>query len=113
MEGAKHCRVRRHRTEQFALEAQVFDVGTALSASGQHQGRLDQHLAPVMERESLTGRGDAGRERITESQTVGKCAKSMQPDVGDDTGSTGFHNHSKRAGSVHFGSALLVGNSVA
>ncbi len=91
----------------------MFDVGTALPAAGQHQGRLHQDLAPVMERESLTGRGDAGRERITQSQTVAKCCKSMQADVGDDARSAGFHNHAKCAGSVHFGSALLDGISVA
>ena len=39
---------------------------------------------------------------------VGKSPKSVQPDVGHHASPTGFHNDATRAGTVHFGSALLV-----
>jgi hypothetical protein len=37
----------------------------------------------------------------------------VQADMGDDPCSTRFHNDTKRAGSVHLGSALLVRGPVA
>ena len=57
--------------------------------------------------------GIARRERITEPQPVGEGTKSVQPDVGDDTAPTGFHDDATRAGSFHLGSALLGGVTVA
>jgi hypothetical protein len=69
---------------------------------------VDEDLAPVVQREPFADRWDASRERITESQAVGKSPKSVQSDVGHDASSTGFHNDATSAGTVHFGSALLV-----
>jgi len=57
---------------------------------------------------SLTGQRDAGRERITESQSVRETAKGVQSDVGHDPRPAGFNNHVGRADTVHFGSALLL-----
>ena len=90
------------------LEAQVLDVRTALPTAGQHQGGVDEHLAPVVEREPFAVQRDRGRERITQAQSVGKSAKSVQSDVGHHARPAGFHNHARRAGTVHFGSALLL-----
>ena len=33
----------------------MLDVGARLTAAGEHQHRLGEHLAPVMDRESFTG----------------------------------------------------------
>ena len=90
-------------------EPQVLDVGTALAPTGQHERHLDEDLASVVQWEALTGPRDARRERIAETQTVGKGPKSVQADVGHDTGPAGFHLHASRAVSVRLGSALLVG----
>jgi len=108
VEGAKDGGVRGHRAEEILLESKVLDVRAALAAAGQHQGGLDQDLAPIVEGEAFSRWRDTSRERITESQPVGKSPKSVQSDVGHDTGSAGFHNDATRAGTVHFGSALLV-----
>ena len=53
-ERAIQRRVRRHRPEQRRLRAEMLDVRARLTAAGQHQHRLGQHLAPVMQREPLT-----------------------------------------------------------
>ncbi len=66
-----------------------------------------------MEGEAFAGWRYARRERITEPHPVGKSPKSVQSDMGHHTRATGFHNDATRAGTVHLGSALLVGISVA
>ena len=113
MEGAKHRGVGGHPAEEILLESQVLDVSAALTATGQHERGLDENLSPVVQRRAFTGPWDTRRERITKSQTVGKSPKSVQSDVGHHARSTGFHNDATSAGTVHFGSALLVGISVA
>jgi hypothetical protein len=50
-----------HEPEQGLLHPEHLDVGARLAAPGQHQHRLDQDLAPVMEREPLPGRRDPRR----------------------------------------------------
>ena len=57
--------------------------------------------------------GERRRQRFTEAQPVGKSPKGVQPHVGDDPGAAGFHDDATRAGTVHFGSALLVWGPVA
>ena len=94
--------------KRSVCEAQVLDVRTALAAAGEHQGHVHEHLAPVVDAGAVPGRRDAGRERITEPQSVGEDAKGVQSDVGHHAGATGFHDHVTRAVTVHFGSALLV-----
>ena len=86
----------------------MLDVRAALAATGQHQRHLHEDLAPVVQRERSPVDGMRDRERITEPNRSAKAPKSVQPDVGHDTGPTGFHNDATRAGTVHFGSALLV-----
>jgi hypothetical protein len=110
VEGAEHRRVRRHPAEQFLLEAEVLDVRAALPAAGQHQGHLDEDLAPVVSPEPFTRPRDCSREGIAEPQPVGETAKSVQADMSHDAGSSGFHNGATGAGTVHFGSALSFGN---
>src|SRR5208283_3431049 len=112
VEGPKHRGVRRHRPEEVLLKTQVLDVGTALATAGQHERGVHEDLAPVVQRRALTGRWDRRRQTITELQAVGETAKSVQADVGHDARPTGFHSHTTRAGTVHFGSALLVGTAV-
>jgi hypothetical protein len=59
-----------------------------------------------MQREPLPGDGDPRRQRITQTQPVGKRAKSVQADMGDDLLAAPFHHHRNRAVSVHLASAL-------
>ena len=56
MQGAKDRRVRRDRAEQLLLDAQVLDVRAALTAASEHQRHLHQHLAAVVQGESLPDR---------------------------------------------------------
>ena len=65
-----------------------------------------------MHREPLTADRDRGRQRITETQPVGKRPKSVQPDMGDDLLAARFHHHRDGAVTVHLASALLVGSTV-
>ncbi len=90
------------------MGSQVLDVSARLSAAGQHQHGVDQHLATVVERQTLTGDRDPSRERIAEAQTVGKGAKGMEANVGDHLVATAFHPHADRAVSVHLASTLLT-----
>ena len=53
-----------HRAEQRRLRAEPFDVRARLAAASEHQHRLDQHLAPIMEPEPRLG--DPRRQRITQ-----------------------------------------------
>ena len=55
--------------------------------------------------------GIARRQRITQPQTVGKRAKSVQPDMSDDLLAAPFHHHRNRAVTVHLASALQVRDS--
>jgi hypothetical protein len=91
----------------------VLDVETALPATGQGERHLGEDLPPVVKRDPATLPRNGRRERIPEPQTVGKTPKSVESDMGHDAGATGFHNHTRRAGTVHFGSALLVRDPVA
>jgi len=61
-----------------------------------------------VDRDAWTFPRQARRECITESQPVGKGTKGVQPDVGCDSGPTGFHHNEPGAVSVQFGDALLV-----
>ena len=60
----------------------MLDVGAALAPTGQHQGTMDQDLAPVVQRDPFGGNGNACREVLTESQTVDKITQCVEPDVG-------------------------------
>jgi hypothetical protein len=56
----------------------MFDVGAGLPATGEHQHRLHQNLAAVMGRGPLTSPRDRLRQRITNTETVRKAAKSVR-----------------------------------
>src|ERR1035437_4588046 len=60
---------------------QVLDVETALTTTGEHWCGLDEYLPAVMQWEGTPSPRDARRQRITESQSVGKTAKGVQADV--------------------------------
>jgi len=75
-------------------------------ATGEHQYRLRQHLAPVMHRQPLTARRDRRRQRSAEPEPVGKYPKSVQSDMGHDPVTARFHHHVLRAVTVHLASAL-------
>jgi hypothetical protein len=89
----------------------VLDVSAALAPAREHESRLEEDLAPVVKKRWPLR--DRRREGITETQPVGERAKSVQADVGCDTGPAGFHLHARCAGTVHFGSALLEGDTAA
>jgi hypothetical protein len=74
------------------LGPQVLDVGTAVAASGQHQHRLDEHLAPVMQGHPFPLRRDGRREGISEVQSVGKSPKSVQSDMANHLVTARCHN---------------------
>jgi hypothetical protein len=44
------------------LGAEALDVGAGLAAAGEHEHGLDQHLAPVVQRQPFAGDRDAGRQ---------------------------------------------------
>jgi hypothetical protein len=81
VEGAKDRGVRRHRSEEVAADAEVFDVETALTTTGQHKCGLDEYLAAVVQWEAAPGPRDTRRQRITKPQSVGKTPKGVQADV--------------------------------
>ena len=110
-ERAIQRRVRRHRPEQIGLRTQMLDVGARLAAAGEHQHRLHQHLAPIVQRRPFAGDRDRRRQRITEPQTVGERPQDVQPDMGDDLVAATFHHHRDRAVTVHLASALQVSGS--
>jgi hypothetical protein len=62
----------------------MLDVRTGLAATGKHQHRLNEHLAAVTHRQPCSRRHDRLRQRITDTESVGKRTKQMQPDMGDD-----------------------------
>jgi hypothetical protein len=101
-------RVRRHRAEERRLLAQLLDVKATLASSRQHQHRLHEDLAPVVDRRHMTAPRDRRRQCIGQPEAVGETSKGMQPDVADDPGAPCFHPHGGRAASFHLGSALLV-----
>jgi hypothetical protein len=105
-ERAIQRRVRRHRPEQTRLGTQMLDVGARLAAAGEHQHRLHQHLAPIMQRGPLAGVRNGRRQRIAEPQPVGERPQRVQPNMGDDLVATPFHRHRNRAVTVHLASAL-------
>ena len=90
------------------MGTEVLDVGAALASTGQHQHRLDEHLASVVERHAFAPRRDPRREGISESQPVRKSPKSVQSDMAHHLVTAGCHNQATRAVTVHFVSALLV-----
>jgi hypothetical protein len=72
VEAPVQRRVRGHVLEQVSLGAQMLDVGAALAPTGQHQGTMDQDLAPVVQRGPFTRNGNTRGEVLTEPQSVGK-----------------------------------------
>ena len=106
-EGAIQRRVRRHRPEQRRLRAEPFDVRARLAAAGQHQHRLHQHLAPIMQRQPHTAApGCAPTTNSPTPDTVSERAQRVQPDMRDDLLAAAFHHHRNRAVTVHLASAL-------
>ena len=53
----------------------MFDISARLPAAGEHQHRLHQHLAPVVQRCSFAGVRDRRRQRIAEPQPVGATSR--------------------------------------
>ena len=96
--------------EQGTTDAQVLDVEAALPTTGEHERHLGEDLAPVVDRDPVAAPGDGRREGNAEPQPVGERTERVQPDVGHHPGPTGFHDDATSAGTVHVGSALLVGD---
>jgi hypothetical protein len=78
-----------------------------LGAEGAHPVIWNLHA--VVNRHAVARPGDARRQGIAQSQSVGELAQGVQPDVGHHPGPPGFHRGATSAVTVHFGSALLVG----
>ena len=113
MERPPQRRVRGNEAEQALFGAQVLDVAAGLPAAGEHRHRVHEHLAPVKQRGALSGPWNRGGELVAEPETVRERAQPMDPDVGDDTASSGSDNDGARAGSFHLGDAFRCGSTVA
>ena len=111
VENPVQGRVRRHRPEQAALSAKVFDVGARLTTTGEHQRRLSENLPTVMNRGPLPGPPDGTGQRMAEPETIGKAAKSVQPNMRHNAFAAPFHHHRNRADTLHPVGALLVRDS--
>ena len=86
----------------------MFDISARLPAAGEHQHRLHQHLAPVVQRCWFAGVRDRRRQRIAEPNRSARRAQGVQSDVGHDLVAAAFHHHRNRAVTLHLASALQV-----
>ena len=98
-ERAIQRRVRRHRAEQRRLGAEPFDVRARLAATGEHQHRLHQHLAAIVEPEPRPR--DRADNESPNPQPIRERTQRVQPDMSDDLLAAAFHHHRNRAVSVH------------
>ena len=90
----------------------MLDVGARLAAAGEHQHRLHQHLAPIMQRQPVHRvSGIAADNESPSPNRSANAPKSVQPDMGDDLVAATFHHHRNRAVTVHLASALQVSGS--
>ena len=62
---------------------------------------MNQHLATIMNRETLTRYRYPFRERFTNTQPVSKASKSMQPDMSHNPRTRRFHHNPNSAVNVH------------
>ena len=83
-------------------------MSVQLSPPCQHECRLHEDLAPVVQRKPFTMQRYPCRDRVAQPQTVGKTPRACSPTWTTTRGSTGFHNDATHARAVHFGSPLLV-----
>ena len=79
VEGAQHRRVRGDEPEQVLASAQVLDVRAALAAAGQHQGHLDEDLAPVVQRERSPRKGIAAESESPRPNRSAKEQRACRP----------------------------------
>ena len=108
VERPKHRRVRGTAPKSVVLDAQVLDVAAALAAAGEHQ-HLDEDLAPVVQRQALTGGSGMRADRESPSPSRSAKAPARAARRGRRPGPAGFHHDARRALVAHLGSALLVG----
>jgi hypothetical protein len=82
------------------------DVRARLATASQHQHRVHQHLAAIVQPEP--GSGDPRRQQLAHPEPISERPQSMQPDMSDDLFAAPFHDHRNRAVTVHLASALLT-----
>ena len=102
--------VGRDGAEQGTTDAQVLDVEAALPATGEHECHLGEDLPAVVDRDSVAAPGNGRREGIAKPHPISERTQRVQPDVGHDSLPTEFHLDATSAGTVHLGSALLLGD---
>ena len=95
-------------TEQTVLDPQMLDVRARLAAASEHQHRLAQHLAAVMDRRALTSPRHRPRQRLTQTQPVREHPKRVEPDMAHRPIAAVFDPRWNRADSLHLSGALLV-----
>jgi hypothetical protein len=113
VEGPPQRRVRGSNTEKALLGAQELDVAAGLATAGEHRHCVDEHLAAVVQRGSLTRPRDRGGELAPKAEAVRERAQRVESDVRNDTGPSGSDNDGARAGSFHLGDAFRCGSAVA
>ena len=103
-------RVRRHLPEQHRLGPQMLDVAARLPAAREHQQRVNQHLAPVMNRRPLTAGRHNSRQRLPKPQTVSETPQNEQTPMRRDLIAAACHPHITSAATVHLGDAPSSGS---
>ena len=102
-------RRRRHRAEQALLGAQILDIGARLPAAGEHQHRLGQHLAPIMDRRPLTRPPHTRRQRRRRTQPISKRPQRVQPHMTNQPAAAALYPHLTHTVRLHLGDASLSG----
>ena len=106
-EGPVHGRAGRHVAEQMLLARSASMSGAErLGAPGEHQHRLHQDLAPVMDRQLLSGRRGSRRQHLSQTQPVRERPQGVQPDMGHHAVATRLDPYPQRAVTVHLPGAL-------
>ena len=103
-------RVRRHLPEQHRLGPQMLDVAARLPAAREHQQRMNQHLAPIMNRRPLTAGRHNSRQRLPKPQTVSETPQNEQTPMRRDLIAAPRHPHITSTATVHLGDAPSSGS---
>ena len=91
----------------------MLDVAARLPAAGQHQQRMNQHLAPIMDRGPLPGVRHRRRQSRPQPQSVTKTPQNEQTPGARrrrDLIAAACHPHITSAATVHLGDAPFCGS---
>ena len=100
-------RVRRHLAEQLTLSTQILDIGARLTAARQHQQRMNQNRAPVMNRGTLPAGRHRRRQRPGQPHSVREPPQSEQARTPHDPVPAACQLRVRDTGRFHLGDAPL------